>query len=649
MSGSSSFARPKNLSAAVHHFAGEGSESTRKRKLAEDIAAAGQVETPYGHVAKTTDIGGVAVPYICPFAVLYALCNASAEFAKFFHGCSWGKIGRVALYTDEVVPGNPLRPDHTRAFYAFFWTLLDFPDWYRSSASGWLDLCVIKVSDVATIPGGVSAVAAHLLSKFWDSDGTGWHMERLGLRVAGPPGLWTFRAKFSVFLMDERAEKAVVSCKGSSGSKPCVSCRNCVGRVDPAQVSHGFKHFSEPGLAGFEPNTYESFCRDLDYLRCQDGVASRADFKKMQQALGIAYDLHSLPYSSMRGCARIPETRFCDWMHNLCAAGGVVQYQINNFCIALEKSGMSLAHLDEFQQQVKLPKTHTSLSKSFFRDRTSRDPVSHIKAFAGEVLSIMAVLQLFVALVLKPTRRLPEHSSLAVRGGEILELLCLGDGAVRHATRLGELCLRYHTEFARLMPQCVKPKMHYLHHTVEQLAGHRVNLSCFAPERKHQFNKQYCNFIFRNMEVALVARAADEMLRLAQQTDSFAPVKLQGSVRPILDGDKGRWLLHDRFDEVTLSRGMRSVEMRTPRGCLHREDLFSWVQEDGQQVLGIADWFYHLPGFGCFILALPCVRVGACWQRSSVHTLVGGAVAGGALTYFLHEDGKMTPHFPVGL
>ena len=36
------------------------------------------------------------------------------------------------------------------------------------------------------------------------------------------------------------------------------------------------------------------------------------------------------------------------------------------------------------------------------------------------------------------------------------------------------------------------------------------------------------------------------------------------------------------------------------------------------------------------------------WQRSPVHTLVGGPDVGGALTYFLHEDGKMTPHFPVG-
>ena len=59
-----------------------------------------------------------------------------------------------------------------------------------------------------------------------------------------------------------------------------------------------------------------------------------------------------------------------------------LQYHINNFCIALVEAGMSLAHLDEFQQTVQLPKTHTKLSKSFFRDRTSKDPTAHTKALS---------------------------------------------------------------------------------------------------------------------------------------------------------------------------------------------------------------------------------------------------------------------------
>ena len=122
------------------------------------------------------------------------------------------------------------------------------------------------------------------------------------------------------------------------------SCRN------------GFRYFIEPGLDGFEPNTYETFPNDLEWLALQHGAVTKGRFDLMQQALGIAYDPLSLPMSDMRGCARIPDTRFCDWMHNLCASGGVLQYHINAFCIALVnmddvEEQMSLAHLDEFQRK----------------------------------------------------------------------------------------------------------------------------------------------------------------------------------------------------------------------------------------------------------------------------------------------------------
>ena len=139
------------------------------------------------------------------------------------------------------------------------------------------------------IPGGVSALAVHILKKFWDPTGL-MHMENLGVRVAGPRGPWILRAKFAVWLMDERAEKFLTSCKGSSGSKPCISCRNCVGRIDPADVSEGFRHFSAPGLDGFEPNTYETFSNDLEWLALQHGAVTKGRFDLMQQALGIAYD-----------------------------------------------------------------------------------------------------------------------------------------------------------------------------------------------------------------------------------------------------------------------------------------------------------------------------------------------------------------------
>ena len=505
-------------------MAGSGAVSTKRRRLAQEIARAGQRETPYGPVIKTLEFGDLVVPYMCPFALLWSFCDASPSYASFLseHLPAGGQPCRIALYVDEVCPGNALRPDHARAFYSFFWLLLDFPDWFRSSAAGWYDICVIKQSDVNKVEGGVSAITARILSTFWSSEE--WNFERLGVRVAGPRGtLQHVRANFACFIMDERAEKFVCSVKGSSGSKLCMSCRNCVGRIDPSLVPEGLQHFSSPGLDGFEPQTYESFCEDFEYLRAQSGTASQANFAKMQQALGIVFDLAALPYSGARSIARIPETRFCDWMHNLCASGGVAQYQINQFCIALSAAGISVDQLDIFLGSARTHHAQTKLKAGFFKDRTSRADDAHIRAFAGEVLTAMNVLHLFCKMVLEPINALGAHVSLVVIMSEIFDILCSGDRAAHHVPRLQELLLRFHRQFLEVSPRCCKPKLHYMHHTPQQIGLHRRNLACFAPERKHQANKQALNFIYRNMEVALASRNADEMLRLAQHTCTFQP------------------------------------------------------------------------------------------------------------------------------
>ena len=128
-----------------------------------------------------------------------------------------GGTGRIGLYVDEVAPGNNLRPDRARAFYSFFWILLEYPDWYRSSAAGWHDICTVKASDVDAIPGGVSAIMANVLKLFW-GEGEGWNLSTLGVRVAGPLHV---RASFALFLMDERALNLRLAARERAGAR-CV-------------------------------------------------------------------------------------------------------------------------------------------------------------------------------------------------------------------------------------------------------------------------------------------------------------------------------------------------------------------------------------------------------------------------------------------
>ena len=71
--------RPRNLAEAARREDGPLSVSTKRRRMAEEIAQAGQRETPYGVVVKPLDLGVVSVPCICPHALLWVMCGLSVE------------------------------------------------------------------------------------------------------------------------------------------------------------------------------------------------------------------------------------------------------------------------------------------------------------------------------------------------------------------------------------------------------------------------------------------------------------------------------------------------------------------------------------------------------------------------------------------
>ena len=190
-----------------------------------------------------------------------------------------------------------------------------------------------------------------------------------------------------------------------------------------------------------------------------------------------------------------------------------------------------------------------------------------------------------------------------------------------------------------------------MNHTPQQIGKHRVNLSCFAPERKHQFNKQALDFIFRNMEVALVSRNADAMLRLAQQKSSFEPFRMCGNLREVKDTDPGMDLLQGLVGEAAARRAQRSIDARSPAGALHRGDMCSWLAGGALQ-LGFVIFFYEVvTGAEArpvrVVLANICSSCGGAWQKTDERVLFSLDVVAGPLTYFEGEDGKLTPHLPT--
>ena len=121
--------------------------------------------------------------------------------------CPW----RLLLYFDEVVPGNPLRPDNKRKIVVIYCSWLEL-DHLLYAEKAWLTLGVIRSSIVKSVRGGISSVVRALLRVLF--------VGACSLSSAGAvlPSGGLFFCKYHLFISDEAAGKAVWCTKGHGPS-----------------------------------------------------------------------------------------------------------------------------------------------------------------------------------------------------------------------------------------------------------------------------------------------------------------------------------------------------------------------------------------------------------------------------------------------
>ena len=115
-----------------------------KRVLARQLKYAEfNASTVYGQVAETLTIGHgnqtLDISHCNPAAFLRKASEVSAQFGVFLQRCLGGNPGHIVLYLDEVTPGNVHRPDHGRKCQAIYWTIKEFPGWFRRRANNHFD------------------------------------------------------------------------------------------------------------------------------------------------------------------------------------------------------------------------------------------------------------------------------------------------------------------------------------------------------------------------------------------------------------------------------------------------------------------------------------------------------------------------------
>ena len=575
------------------------------RRWAKNEEAQLTAPTPYGPLRKTLRIGEVDVNITCPFAFVLMLCSGSEKLTSLMLSHLKGATGKFILYLDETKPGNVLRPEKGRSVCCFYWCVLELPAWLRSGSMGWWPLTYVTEKQLQAISGGVSGVCAALLQYLWSD--SSHNFARYGVLVKHRGTNFNIKLEFGCLVADEKGVKEACQLKGAGGLKTCGLCANICNRRDASGWAAHFTADPDKWVQHTEAS-WGAMLAEVEAAMTSPGTKAKKE--ECQRLCGVNYVPNvGLLWSSARAIAKVPHCIYWDWMHSCCASGGMGQYILNQFALAIKRAGIPLSDLTAFVREVKQPLGKESMSSFKFEDRIVHQDGAHLRGFASDVLGLVPAMVLFSSLVLEPAGRLKAHTRCLRVFAAILDILSRADDAVQWADLLQTLLLKHHYMYQRVFPQCSKPKMHFMLHLPDHLRNFKANLNCFGPERRHRFAKALGSFCYKNISKTLLTRDTINVLKRASQPDSIEPFRLGIHHKGLDKLYKNVLLAHFGDVQIKISR-----EMRTPNGTFKAGDLVAVKQES----LKVA-WLIACAKVG----QSPCVLVG----------LLDAAPGGGGLSY----------------
>ena len=303
-------------------------------------------------------------------------------------------------------------------------------------------------------------------------------------------------AKFGFFVQDGGAHKITWHCKGDSGTRFCLLCKNVV----------SFKSKLADGEGAFRCNVCEH--RQLDLasdefikesvrkLHRHKAIDNKEDFKKRETRLGFTYQLYSLILDAELEDTIKPVSQFMhDWMHCMFVQG-VWNLTMNLLLEAVEKSrrdvyAQLLAYVSHWRWPCRLKqrKLHELFTES--RRKSNREG-GQFKCQASMGLSLYGVVAAWMQKCIVMSPCIAAYIALA----DLIDcLICISRGhtspeqllaAVEHF--LGAFVIAFGAD-------SMTPKFHWLLHLPDALKEFGFLVACFVHERKHRMLKRYCTDI----------------------------------------------------------------------------------------------------------------------------------------------------------
>ena len=492
-----------------------GSTASMEMRIGRQCKAAASADTPFGKVVQHLDLGADGYrqwPYIHPLALLWFLSARSPEFGLLLQSMidnSSKKFLDVVIYDDAFQLGKPLRPDQGRNMLGIYWFFLELPSHLLTREDWWFPFGFIRSTTtrgLGIIPGGLSALRAHILNIFFGDRGETF---RSGAKILVQGKLVMFAARFRGNAGDEKGLKEAYDIKGAAGTKFCISCKNA--SLRRYRTGRYWRSESCPDLRQFVPHTNRSIYQLADDLKSKHDTLGPTAFGELESNWGINYNPRGVLFrADVRDILQPVDHYLRDWAHTL-VSGGVAGTETSLLLIVLADNDEPLAKIQNFADRFTA--SHPTTKKEhWFSTKFLTD--ENVKFFVAELLLVIDLVYTFLEVFCKPESKLPLH----VRCFELLRSIigCCCHGAVEVTRGRYEELRRLVDEHAELFVRlygedAAKPKFHHLLHLPENLLWLGKVIGCLPGERKHRRAKAYGRFSFRTPEKSILIAMLNEM------------------------------------------------------------------------------------------------------------------------------------------
>ena len=437
---------------------------------------------------------------------------------------------RTAIYSDEVDPGASLAHVHRRKSHVAYWSFLELGINALSCEDAWFCAFTQRSTENANVEGGLSAALAQLVHAMC----TGEDNLPEGIQVYIRGTAIKIFARIRVSLQDGAAHKSTWCCKGDSGTRLCMLCKNVVAAKSELVAEDGSgllraNVIYRGELVLSDDNDIRTTVRELSEASRH---MSGDPWEDLQQARGWTHTPGNMLLDESLDQHVHPTQDFMhDWMHCLVVAG------VFNTVVYLLFESMRAPHMyvhspyelfQGFLVNFNWPKRisgSTNLHEIFSKARSrSHRAAKHLKAQASDCLSIYPVLALFIHTVVLPSGQCDDACNAALALFDVMDFI---KSIPRGGIEPDMISAAVHS-FMELFVKAwgvdkTHSKFHWLLHLADCLANIGILLSCFVHERRHRLIRKYAGDAYNTgtYEHTLLAEAVCHHLGNLESKDNF--------------------------------------------------------------------------------------------------------------------------------